>query len=68
MGSPERPLSALGALAYKQYWTHAIKLFLHTASEPVRLEGKPNSRVLCSVCALCRIYAYTCQISVVLHP
>ncbi|KAF8529812.1 acyl-CoA N-acyltransferase, partial [Gautieria morchelliformis] len=39
VGSPERPLSALGALAYKQYWTHTIKLFLHTASEPVRLEG-----------------------------
>lgn len=39
-GSPERPLSALGALAYKQYWAHTIKLFLHTASEPVRLEGK----------------------------
>ncbi|KAF8591103.1 hypothetical protein K439DRAFT_1328004 [Ramaria rubella] len=43
VGSPERPLSALGALAYKQYWTHVIKLFLHTATEPVKLEGRSET-------------------------
>lgn len=40
LGTPERPLSGLGALAYKQYWTHTVKLFLHTAQKPLRLEGR----------------------------
>ncbi|GJJ08283.1 hypothetical protein Clacol_002493 [Clathrus columnatus] len=38
LGSPERPLSSLGALTYKRYWAHAIRLFLHTAIEPVKME------------------------------
>lgn len=38
-GTPERPLSALGALTYKRYWAHAVRLFLHTATEPVVMEG-----------------------------
>ena len=46
MGSPERPLSALGVLAYRQYWTHTIKMFLHTASNPVKLEGNTSRYLL----------------------
>ncbi|KAH7341768.1 acyl-CoA N-acyltransferase, partial [Rhizoctonia solani] len=30
-GTPERPLSALGALSYKNYWKLTIMLFLHKA-------------------------------------
>lgn len=34
-GSPERPLSALGALSYRNYWTLAIMQYLQTA--PIRV-------------------------------
>lgn len=39
LGTPERPLSALGALTYKRYWAHTVRLFLHSAAGPVRMEG-----------------------------
>lgn len=38
-GSPEKPLSGLGALGYKNYWTLAIMRFLEKAPDKVRLEG-----------------------------
>ncbi|KLO12768.1 hypothetical protein SCHPADRAFT_915502 [Schizopora paradoxa] len=38
-GTPERPLSALGAIGYQKYWTLAIMRFLQTAPEDPRLEG-----------------------------
>ncbi|PPQ64138.1 hypothetical protein CVT24_008768 [Panaeolus cyanescens] len=38
VGSPEKPLSGLGALGYKNYWTLAIMRFLATAPDRVRLE------------------------------
>ncbi|KAF9048533.1 acyl-CoA N-acyltransferase [Panaeolus papilionaceus] len=39
VGSPEKPLSGLGALGYKNYWTLAVMRFLATAPDRVRLEG-----------------------------
>ena len=39
MGSPEKPLSALGALGYRKYWTLAIMRYLDTAPDNPRLEG-----------------------------
>ncbi|EJD06633.1 uncharacterized protein FOMMEDRAFT_77380 [Fomitiporia mediterranea MF3/22] len=38
-GTPERPLSALGAIGYKKYWTLAIMRLLHEAPSNPRLEG-----------------------------
>ncbi|KIM39961.1 hypothetical protein M413DRAFT_74317, partial [Hebeloma cylindrosporum] len=38
-GSPEKPLSGLGALGYKNYWTLAVMRFLEKAPDKVRLEG-----------------------------
>ncbi|KAF8907316.1 hypothetical protein CPB84DRAFT_1674945 [Gymnopilus junonius] len=37
-GSPEKPLSSLGALGYKNYWTLAIMRYLEKAPDNVRLE------------------------------
>ena len=42
LGSPEKPLSNLGALGYKNYWTLALMRFLQTAPDNVRLEGKQH--------------------------
>ena len=39
-GSPEKPLSSLGALGYKNYWTLAMMRYLETAPDHPRLEGK----------------------------
>ncbi|KAF9525653.1 hypothetical protein CPB83DRAFT_837983 [Crepidotus variabilis] len=39
LGSPEKPLSALGALGYRNYWTLAVMRFLQTAPNNVRLEA-----------------------------
>ena len=39
-GSPEKPLSALGALGYKNYWTLSLMRYLSTASPGIRLGGK----------------------------
>jgi hypothetical protein len=39
MGSPERPLSALGALSYRNYWTLAIMTYLRAAPEHVTFES-----------------------------
>ncbi|KAJ3483926.1 hypothetical protein NLJ89_g12022 [Agrocybe chaxingu] len=38
LGSPEKPLSSLGALGYKNYWTLAVMRFLATAPDNVKLE------------------------------
>jgi len=38
-GSPEKPLSALGALGYKNYWTLSLMRYLSTALPGIRLEG-----------------------------
>ncbi len=43
-GSPEKPLSALGALGYKNYWTLSIMRYLRTAPPNPSLEG---TRSLC---------------------
>ena len=40
-GSPEKPLSALGALGYKNYWTLSLMRYLDTAPPNPRLEGRP---------------------------
>ena len=42
-GSPEKPLSALGALGYKNYWTLSLMRYLSTASPGIRLGGKHRS-------------------------
>jgi hypothetical protein len=39
LGSPEKPLSGLGALGYKNYWKLAIIRYLQTAPMEPRLEG-----------------------------
>ncbi len=41
-GTPEKPLSALGALSYKSYWTLALMRYLETAPDNPRLEGAPG--------------------------
>ncbi|KAJ6630976.1 hypothetical protein B0H10DRAFT_2159873 [Mycena sp. CBHHK59/15] len=38
LGSPEKPLSSLGALGYKNYWTLALMRYLATAPNHPRLE------------------------------
>jgi MOZ/SAS family len=38
-GSPEKPLSGLGALGYRNYWTLAVMRFLETSPPNPRLEG-----------------------------
>ncbi|KAI0058778.1 hypothetical protein BV25DRAFT_1890871 [Artomyces pyxidatus] len=38
LGSPEKPLSGLGALGYKNYWTLAIMRYLQKATGSPRLE------------------------------
>ncbi|CAK5269309.1 unnamed protein product [Mycena citricolor] len=38
MGSPEKPLSGLGALGYKSYWTLALMRYLVTAPAHPRIE------------------------------
>ncbi|KAF8624525.1 hypothetical protein AX15_005836 [Amanita polypyramis BW_CC] len=38
LGSPEKPLSALGAIGYKKYWTYAVIRFLHMSPDNPRLE------------------------------
>lgn len=38
-GSPEKPLSALGALGYRNYWTLSIMRYLQQAPPNLRLEG-----------------------------
>ena len=43
VGSPERPLSALGALSYRNYWTLAIMNYLQTSPEDVTFESKSRN-------------------------
>ncbi|KAG2058506.1 hypothetical protein BDR06DRAFT_1018300 [Suillus hirtellus] len=38
-GSPEKPLSGLGQLGYKNYWTLALMRYLHTSPENPTLEA-----------------------------
>lgn len=46
-GSPEKPLSALGALGYKSYWTLALMRYLRTAPDNPRLEGELTPCLAC---------------------
>ncbi|KAI9512997.1 acyl-CoA N-acyltransferase [Russula earlei] len=39
LGSPEKPLSGLGALGYKNYWTLSIMRYFRTAPDNPTLEG-----------------------------
>lgn len=39
-GSPEKPLSGLGALGYRNYWTLALMRYLDVAPDMPRLEGE----------------------------
>jgi len=39
LGSPEKPLSTLGAIGYKNYWILAVMRFLQSAPDNVMLEG-----------------------------
>lgn len=38
-GSPEKPLSSLGAIGYRNYWTLAIMRYLENGPEHPQLEG-----------------------------
>lgn len=40
LGSPEKPLSSLGALSYKTYWTLAVMRFFQAAPDNVKIEGR----------------------------
>lgn len=40
VGSPERPLSGLGALSYKSYWRLTVFKYLSTAEGNVTLDGE----------------------------
>jgi hypothetical protein len=40
LGSPEKPLSALGAIGYKKYWTYAVMKFLQTSPDYPKFEGE----------------------------
>ena len=39
-GSPEKPLSGLGALGYRNYWTLSLMRYLNVAPDRPRLEGE----------------------------
>lgn len=57
LGSPEKPLSGLGALGYKNYWTLSIMRYLHTAHDNPSLEGRPFIALVAATCdsgRLCR--------------
>ncbi|KAI0291911.1 acyl-CoA N-acyltransferase [Multifurca ochricompacta] len=43
LGSPEKPLSGLGALGYKNYWTLSIMRYLHTSPDNPTLEDISNA-------------------------
>lgn len=40
VGTPERPLSALGELSYYKYWTLTLMLYLRNAKGNLTLEGQ----------------------------
>ena len=40
LGSPEKPLSDLGLLSYRNYWTLTVFYYLRSAPEHVSLEGE----------------------------
>jgi hypothetical protein len=40
VGSPEKPLSALGALSYRNYWTVTVFDYLRTASKGIKMDGE----------------------------
>lgn len=43
-GSPERPLSGLGAVTYKKYWRLVVFDYLRSAPEHPRMEGEHKRR------------------------
>ncbi|KAG6850717.1 hypothetical protein H0H93_009875 [Arthromyces matolae] len=43
VGSPEKPLSALGALGYKNYWTLSLMRYFESAPDRPSLEGQHQS-------------------------
>ncbi|EJF64595.1 histone acetyltransferase [Dichomitus squalens LYAD-421 SS1] len=49
-GSPEKPLSALGALGYRNYWTLSLMRYLQNAPANPRLEGASVSCRCCQIC------------------
>ncbi|KAI0249151.1 hypothetical protein BJV78DRAFT_718386 [Lactifluus subvellereus] len=46
LGSPEKPLSGLGALGYKNYWTLSVMRYLHTAPDHPTLEDISNATAM----------------------
>ncbi|WVQ74151.1 hypothetical protein IAR50_003743 [Cryptococcus sp. DSM 104548] len=44
VGSPEKPLSGLGAVSYKSYWRIAVFMYLSQTSDPAKLTLKEISK------------------------
>jgi hypothetical protein len=47
LGSPEKPLSGLGALGYKNYWTLALMRYLETTPDHPSLKGLYYRQLKC---------------------
>lgn len=46
IGSPEKPLSDLGLLSYRKYWSNAIRKQLCDHQDQITLQGKWNVDLL----------------------
>jgi hypothetical protein len=46
LGSPEKPLSDLGLLSYRNYWTLAVFYFLRTCPEDITIDDISNGTAL----------------------
>lgn len=46
VGSPEKPLSGLGAVTYKRYWQLSVFQYLRHARDSPSMDGEWNKRIL----------------------